>query len=224
MPYIVCAEEMDGQWIAHVPDLPGCFSTQKERETAIGNVPAAVEAYIAWAGGHGLRISGLSAPMIVSEVIRSWMYEDDYEVNAFFASDRPPVAVDELPEYELLLGAAHKDLLALTRDLTPEQLAKELSGERWPIGGIMHHVARAEQWYLDRLGLSFPQAELAVDPFQALAQVREHLRAALPALATRTGAVTLSGEVWTARKILRRCLWHERDHTEHIRKLAGRAR
>ncbi len=223
MPYIVCAEEMDGQWIAHVPDLPGCFSTHKERETAIGNVPAAVEAYIAWAGTHGLRISGLSAPMIVSEVIRSWMYENDYEVNAFFASDRPPVAVDELPEYELLLGAARKDLLAQTRELTPEQLAKEFNGERWPIGGIMLHVARAEQWYLDRLGLGFPRADLAEDPFQALAQVREHLRETLPALAQRTGVVTLSGEVWTARKVLRRCLWHERDHTEQIRKLAARA-
>ncbi|HSB89585.1 MAG TPA: type II toxin-antitoxin system HicB family antitoxin [Anaerolineales bacterium] len=224
MPYIVCAEEMDGQWIAHVPDLPGCFSTHKERETAIGNVPAAVEAYIAWAGGHGLRISGLSAPMIVSEVVRSWMYEEDYEVNAFFASDRPPVSVDELPEYDLLLGAARKDLMALVQPMAPETLEKEFSGERWPIGGIMHHVARAEHWYLDRLGLSFSRNDLAQDPFQALAQVREHLRANLPALANRTGAVSLSGEVWTARKVLRRCLWHERDHTEHIRKLSQRTR
>src|SRR4030065_97109 len=83
---------MDGHWIAHVPDLPGSFSTHKDRETAIGGMPAAVEAYIAWTGRHGLRISGLSAPMMVSEVIRSWMYEDDYEVHAFFASHRPPVA------------------------------------------------------------------------------------------------------------------------------------
>ena len=224
MPYIVCAEEMDGQWIAHVPDLPGSFSTHKDRETAIGGMPAAVEAYIAWAGRHGLRISGLSAPMIVSEVIRSWMYEDDYEVNAFFASDRPPVTVDELPEYELLLGAARKDLLAETQNLKPEQLEREYGGERWPISGVLHHVARAELWYLDRIGLAFARANLAEEPFQAVAQVREHLRASLPALAGRTGAVTLSGEVWTARKVLRRCLWHERDHTEHIRKLAARTR
>jgi predicted RNase H-like HicB family nuclease len=224
MPYIVCAEEMDGLWIAHVPDLPGSYSTHKDRETAIGGMPAAVEAYIAWAGGHGLRISGLSAPMIVSEVIRSWLYEDEYEVNAFFASDRPPVTADELPEYELLLGAAHKDLLAESQNLTPEQLEREYSGERWPIAGVLHHVARAELWYLDRIGLGFARSQLAEEPFQALAQVHEHLRASLPALAGRTGAVALSGEVWTPRKVLRRCLWHERDHTEHIRKLAARTR
>lgn len=224
MPYIVAAEEMDGQWIAHVPDLPGCFSTQKERDTAIAGVPAAVEAYIAWTGGHGLRISGLSAPMIVSEVIRSWMYEDDYEVNAFFASDRPPVTVDELPEYELLFGAARRDLLAAVEPLTAEQLDRSLPGERWPIAGILHHMARAELWYFDRLGLAFSRADLAEEPFRALAQVREHLRNNLRAVSSRTGVVTLSGEVWTARKVLRRCLWHERDHTEHIGKMLPRVK
>jgi predicted RNase H-like HicB family nuclease/uncharacterized damage-inducible protein DinB len=224
MPYIVAAEEMDGQWIAHVPDLPGCFSTHKERDTAIAGVPAAIEAYIAWAGRHGLRISGLSAPMIVSEVIRSWMYEDDYEVNAFFASDRPPVTVEELPEYELLLSAARQDLLASVEPLTPEQLDRSLPGERWSVGGILHHVARAELWYLDRIGLGFPRTDLAEEPFRAIAQVREHLRANLRSVASRTGVVTLSGEVWTARKVMRRSLWHERDHHEHIAKLLPRLR
>ncbi|HET7011120.1 MAG TPA: type II toxin-antitoxin system HicB family antitoxin [Anaerolineales bacterium] len=224
MPYIVSAEEMDGQWIAHVPDLPGCFSAHKERDAAIAGVPQAVEAYVAWAGTHGLRISGLSAPMIVSEVIRSWMYEDDYEVNAFFASDRPPVTAEELPEYDLLLSAAQKDLLGLVDPLTPEQMDKLLPGERWPVGGIIHHVARSELWYLDRIGLGFPRADLLEDPLRALAQVRDHLRASLSALASRTGVVTLSGETWNARKALRRCLWHERDHTEHIRKLVPRLR
>jgi hypothetical protein len=27
------------------------------------------------------------------------------------------------------------------------------------------------------------------------------------------------GEFWSPRKLLRRAVWHERDHTEHIRKL-----
>ena len=96
------------------------------------------------------------------------MYEDDYEVNAFFASDRPPVTVEELPEYDLLLGAARQDVLAAVNDLSPEQLDRTLPGERWPIAGILHHVARAELWYLDRIGLSFPRPDLAEDAFRAL--------------------------------------------------------
>jgi hypothetical protein len=35
---------------------------------------------------------------------------------------------------------------------------------------------------------------------------------------------TLSGETWSARKVLRRAMWHERDHTQHIRKLRQQLR
>lgn len=219
MPYIVCAEEVEGLWVAHVPDLPGCFATQKDRDSAIRAVPAAVEAYVAWCQAHGLRISGLSAPMIVSEVIRAWNYEEDNEVNAFFASDRPPLTNEELPELERLLSIARVDLMAAVDDLDPEDLTKTFPGERWPIAGILRHVANSELWYLDRLGLAVPQAELPPDPKQRLERVRLHLVASLPALASRTGVVALSGELWSARKVLRRALWHERDHTQHIHKL-----
>jgi hypothetical protein len=36
--------------------------------------------------------------------------------------------------------------------------------------------------------------------------------------------VTLAGETWSARKVLRRSLWHRRDHTAHIAKLRARLR
>jgi hypothetical protein len=31
--------------------------------------------------------------------------------------------------------------------------------------------------------------------------------------------VGTDGEIWSPRKVLRRALWHERDHVEHIKKL-----
>jgi len=31
----------------------------------------------------------------------------------------------------------------------------------------------------------------------------------------------MEGEIWSPRKALRRAVWHERDHTEHIRKILG---
>lgn len=219
MAYIVCAEEVEGQWVAHVPDLPGCFATQKDRDSAIKAVPAAVDAYVAWCQSHGLRISGLSGPMIVSEVIRAWDYEEDNEVNAFFASDRPPLMAEELSEWERLLTIARVDLMASVESVDPEDMAKTFPGERWPIAGVLRHVANAELWYLDRLGLALPQAELPPDPKERLERVRRHLLSSLPALSSRTGVVALSGELWSARKVLRRALWHERDHTVHIHKL-----
>jgi hypothetical protein len=219
MAYIVCAEEMDGRWIAHVPDLPGCFSAHKDRDVAIKGVPASIESYVLWCQRHGLRVSGLAGPMMVTEVIRAWTYEEEYEVNAFFASDRPPVTTEELDEFRRLLEMTGRDLLAAIEGLAPQDLAKEFSGERWPILGILRHVANADLWYLDRLGLALPRAELPEEVVPRLERVRAHLMANLPALSSRTGVVALSAELWSARKVLRRTLWHERDHTDHILKL-----
>jgi hypothetical protein len=214
---------MEGVWIAHVPDLPGCFASHTERDTAIAAAPKAVETYLAWCAGHGIRVSGVSPPMVVSEVIRAWQYEPEYEVNAFFAADRPPVSSDELPDFQRLLQASRLDLRKAIEGLSAEALERPIPGERWPIGGIVHHVARAELWYFDRMGLAFPRAELSPEPLEAVEQVRRHSLSMLPTLSSQTGVVALGGETWSARKVLRRTLWHERDHTQHIEKLRGRA-
>lgn len=222
MPYIVCAEENDRKWVAHVPDLPGCYAADTNREKAIQSIPDAIQEYVLWCESHGIRISGLTGPMMVAEVIRAWDFEDGVEVNAFFASDRPPILSEELKEYELLLSATRKDLVSVIQGVSPEEMNREFEDERWSILGVLAHVARAELWYLDRLGLALPKAELPAGPLDALTTVREHLLAKLPALVKQTGVVTIGGETWSARKVLRRALWHERDHVEHINKLKAR--
>jgi predicted RNase H-like HicB family nuclease/uncharacterized damage-inducible protein DinB len=219
MAYVVCVEEIDGRWVAHTPDLPGCFASDADREIAIKALPGAVESYLQWCRSHGLLVSGLSAPMIVNEVVRSWAYEPDQEVNAFFAADRPPLEKAEVPEYQYLLAATRADLLATVEGLRNEQLLREFSGERWPMLGVLRHVASAEWWYLDRLGLAFAREQLAEDPFERLDQVREGMLEHLPQLPSYQNVVTLGGETWSARKVLRRALWHERDHTQHLNRL-----
>lgn len=221
MPYIVCAEEIDRRWIAHVPDLPGCFTTHDQRDQAINLIPKAIESYVAWAADHSFRISGLSGPMLVSEVIRAWRYEDDYEVNAFFAADRPPLMSDEMDEFEQLLLACRADLQATLEGLETEDMDQELSGD-WSIARVLNHVAMTEQWYFDRMGIGLPSGELPQSPLERLVRVRENTLARLPDLGKRVGVVTLSGETWSARKVMRRTLWHERDHTEHMHKLRRR--
>jgi uncharacterized damage-inducible protein DinB/predicted RNase H-like HicB family nuclease len=210
---------MEGRWIAHVPDLPGCFNTHSDREAAISGIPNAIDDYTEWCGRHGLHISGLSGPMIVSEVIRAWNYEEDYEVNAFFASDRPPLMQEEIAEYQQLLSASRGELQQVLNAISPEDYDVEYPGEDRTIRGILHHIADAERWYMDRLGLAPPNEDLPTDVEKRLSVVREHLIANLPTLVRRSGVVTMSGEGWSSRKVLRRALWHERDHTLHIMKI-----
>lgn len=219
MAYVVCAEEMERRWIAHVPDLPGCFVSHEERDTAINLSPKAVEGYVEWAEQHGLHVSGISGPMIVNEVVRAWQYEADYEVNAFFAADRPPLHPDELSEFERLLTATRSDLEAALEGIDPVDLEREIPDERWPILGVLNHIALAEQWFFDRMGIGLSTGELPGDTFERLIRVRENTLERLADLGRREGVVTLSGETWSARKVMRRTLWHERDHTQHIQKL-----
>ncbi len=222
MAYIVCLEEDQDRWIAHVPDLPGCYAAHPEREVAVQAVPEAVSVYLAWCQGHGLRITGLSGPMVVAEVIRTWEFEDGYLVNAFFAADRPPVMEEELKEYQLLLEATYKDLKGAVDGLGPEEDGQVLPGERWSIGGVLGHVVRADWWYLDRLGLAFSESDLPGDPRAGLDHIQAYMLERLPQLAKRVNVLTLAGETWSARKVLRRSLWHRRDHTQQILKLRRR--
>jgi len=127
-------------------------------------------------------------------------------------------------EYERLLLATRQDLERVLDGISEDDLHKELSGEDWPIVGILNHVALAEQWYFDRMGIALPTRELPTDPLDRLVKVRDHTLANLSNLATRIGVVALSGETWSARKVMRRTLWHERDHTDHISKLKLRLR
>jgi len=117
------------------------------------------------------------------------------------------------------LEVSRRDLLQAVEGLDPEAMQRPIPGERWPLGGIVDHVARSELWYLDRLGLAFSRNELSPEPLDAIHQVRQRLLAMLTALSGQTGVLALAGEVWSARKVLRRTLWHERDHTQHILQL-----
>jgi hypothetical protein len=49
--------------------------------------------------------------------------------------------------------------------------------------------------------------------------VRQHTRAQLPGLVGDTRIAVRADEEWSARKVLRRTLWHEQDHTGHIARL-----
>jgi hypothetical protein len=98
-------------------------------------------------------------------------------------------------------------------------LERTYPNERWSIAGILNHIGGAEWWYLDRLGLAFSRAEVPESPFDRLPKVRERLLEILPGLAGVKQVVGVAGEFWSPRKLLRRAIWHEYDHMDHIRKL-----
>lgn len=217
MAFTVSVERIE-KWVAHVAELPGCFSAHANREVAIAGVPPAVGMHVRWCERHGIPTDAPAdgLPTVV-EMIDAWPSEHGYEVNAFFAADRPPVRAEELPRYRALLAANRADLLDALDGLARPALAAGAE-----IGDVVGHVGGAENWYLEAVGLGLPRDGFPEAPLDAIAAARAALLDRLDALVAFGGIAVRHYEVWTARKVLRRALWHERDHIGHVREIRAR--
>lgn len=221
MVYRVNLEEMEGQWIAHVPDLPGCFTTARTFSAALAQTAQAVADYLAWRHAHGEAIDPHDISPELGEVHRAWKTPEGEEVNAFFATDRAPLTLNDVTRASQLLEWTREDLLAAVQGVTPAEMTQVVENQ-WAIRDILNHLGRGERWYLDRLDLAgdSPPAEV----MEQMRVVRARLQRLLPSLANVERVVVKDYELWSPRKIVRRALWHERDHTAHIGQFLRRLR
>jgi uncharacterized damage-inducible protein DinB len=155
-----------------------------------------------------------------SEVVAGGEKQDTL-VESFFRYDEEPLAATDIERALKLLDWSRQDLLQVVNGLDDRTLNRTYAGERWSINGILKHICGAEWWYQERIGSPFPEQErdLPPDAFEGLELVRTHFISLLPALEAVHRVVDVEGELWSPRKALRRAVWHERDHTQHILKL-----
>jgi hypothetical protein len=221
----------DDRSIAWALDYPGCFAYGRDSQEAQGNFPQAAREYAAWIAWHEEPWLVEEGQVVLEETFDAYFIssafervergKDSYMVESFFLNDWKPLRPHEIEHALKLLAWSRADLLELLQGLSTEKLAETYPDERWPIAGILRHIGIAEWWYQERIGYPFPEneADVPADPFERLALVREHFTTLLPKLDGVHKVIGLEGEIWSPRKVLRRALWHERDHTGHIRKL-----
>jgi len=222
----------EGRSIAWALEHPGCFAYGVNGEAALSNLPTALDKYAGWILQHEPRtwLSFLpeDVKLVVDGTWEVYFVNDDldqvsetegYSVNAFFPYDWKPLSAIEIERGLKMLEWSRADLLKTISSLSEEKRNATYPGERWSINGILAHIGSAEWWYMDRLGLAFPRAELPEDPLQRLEKVRKHFNSILFRLKDVHKVIGIDGEFWSPRKLLRRVLWHERDHIEHIQKL-----
>ncbi len=206
-------------WVAWVLELFGCYSKARNREEAIAAAPSRITQYFEWLSKHGYNVPRGAEPIEVEvgESFKSFISEGNYIVNAFFKDDRRPLNHDEIERALRLLEYTRGDLLQVINQMPPRRIDEPIRGEvQGSIRGILNHVAWAEWWYFDRLNLAFKEEQMPDDVMSMLEKVRTHTRHQLPRLVGDTGITERIGEHWSARKIIRRTLWHERTHTEQI--------
>jgi hypothetical protein len=215
--------------IAWMLEHPGCYAYGGNEQEALANSVSAIQEYTRWIDKHEKSWIPVDADieLHVEEVWEDYeideqfdrVEKDGYAVEPFFEHDWKPLTATDIERGLKLLEWSRTDLLSILEKLTPEQWGYKKEGERWDIAGIVNHVGGAEWWYLDRLGLAFPRDEVPKEPMERIKKVRSLMNEILPTLKDVNQVVGLDGELWSPRKVLRRALWHERDHTEHIRKL-----
>jgi hypothetical protein len=221
--------ENEGQALAWALDFPGCFASGNDGPEAVIRMARAVADYETWVNQHA------GKPFIQLRdydlrVVETWpvytindqyeLQEGGYAVNAWFLKDWRPLSAEEV-EYGLaVLRWAREDLLAVAAPLSDEVLDRCCEGERWSIRGILKHVANAEYWYLTRLNLIQEQrSQLPEDATARLNWIHERTLAAFAGLPGVEQVVGREGEFWSPRKLLRRVLWHDMNHRQHIQKL-----
>lgn len=214
-----------GRSLAWALDFPGAFAYGKDGSEAILRLPQGLARYEHWANTHAganfvelgdfdLRlVDTWQVYTIGKDMLES---EDGYEVDAWFRDDWRPLGEDDVQRGMMLCRWSRGDLLAVTSELPAEKLDQTYPEQRWSIRGILAHVANAEWWYLDRLGLAQPRESLSKDVFERLAAVRARVEESMPGLVGSRKVVGVDGEFWSPRKLLRRILWHEMDHIGHI--------
>lgn len=221
-----------GRVLAWALDHPGCFAYGQDEQEALLRLTQAFIAYQHWVhfktGERSWLIDDHDIEVRLLESFRVYFINENfevtdregYEVNAWFQTDWIPLKESEIEQGLLLMDWSRKDLLDLLAGIPVELREKKFAGERWDILGIVKHIGGAEWWYLDRLGLTnLTRDQVPKDPFQRLEVVRAQVKQAMPQLVGKELVIGKNGEFWSPRKLLRRILWHEKDHIHHIYKL-----
>ena len=223
---------IEGRTLAWALDYPGCFAYGLDEAEALIRLPRALLAYEVWIKDHtddpwidfddlDLRVVERTDTFRIGEDYRLAPEGQGYEINAWFIDDWRPLTEVEIEQGLMIFHWQREELLAGLTTLDRVILEKERPGQRWNIWGIVKHIANAELWYLSRLGLTeLNYKQLDPDPKQRLAQTAALIDKIFPTFVNIVNVTGIEGEFWAYRKILRRTLWHQRDHIEHIKQLA----
>ena len=222
----------EGRSIAWALEHPGCFAYGMRGEAAATNLEGALNKYAGWILRHErntwlnfaeseieIVVNGTWDVYFIKDNLDKTSEADGYSVESFFPYDWKPLTRIEIKHALDMLVWSRDELLKTVHGLNEAKLNQTYPGERWSINGILGHIGGAEWWYLDCLELAFPRVDVPEEPLARLDKVRRHFNTCLFKLEGVKQVLGVDGEFWSPRKALRRALWHERDHIDHIRKL-----
>ncbi len=206
-------------WIV---DLAGCAAPLDPGHEAVTEAAGAVTSFLCWLKSRGEPVSSRQSEVEI-RVVETQCHRGNITRSGprgLFTADRRPLTARHLHDGLRFLEYSRQSLRALCLDLDPEQMKSEPPSGGFSINQHIRHVANMERWCMGRLG-PVDQVQPVSDPLVRLDRVRELVVGRLTALSAedRFAVVIVDSESWTARKVIRRLIWHERHHTRAIREI-----
>lgn len=228
--YAVYLEFHKGFSMAHVLDLPGCFVRARSKDEALERLPQAMAAHISWLASHG-DTAGAREPIeveVAEEIVGVGPF-DPGDAAAIFSPERSRIDADEVERFSRIIDRSRAELLALVRELSDDVLDRQASASDFSIRRMLRHVGNAEEGYVSKLveAEDLPREwkeDEKMPIFEFLEMERRTTSEILRNLDQsqrshtfiRTKSDGKTQEEWSARKVLRRFLEHEREHYAQI--------
>jgi len=229
--YRVYLEIDDQGWcMAHVPEFLGCFILEKTQNKALDKLPEKIKEYVSWLKKNGEKIAKpKKIEMKICEIQMGTCPRISGNKAAIFSVDLIPPSDKKIKQVLRWMGYNRKELLTKTKRLSDEVLDWKPDRKTRSIRETLSHVANCDWWYLSRLKdwrklYTVPQEYPRRKIFEKLETMRKLAIQILKSLSPKDRYrinipkkyARHKDEVWTAGKMLRRFLEHEREHIETI--------
>jgi predicted RNase H-like HicB family nuclease len=217
-----------GETLAQVTELPGCYAKGASENEALNRLYIAVPDYYRWLRMQDEETPTMSGDVAITVRERVPVTRNAlHEVRAFFTSDDEPLNDDDLDWGLALMSYAHQDFTRQLRNIDEAVLEWQPDSETRNIRQVIDHVAQAEAWLARRLDEppTVPLiTELPGPPLERLNRIHERsmIRLSKSTPEQRELVREINGERWSLRKIVRRSILNEREHTEQIAVLLAR--
>lgn len=216
-----------GRTHAHVPDWPGCNWVNDSPQEAMGDAAESIVWHLNWLRKYAHPAPQAAEPVIARLAQQHTSTAREGNLIGFFESERKPILASEISSFLELMASARLETLEIVQLLPHPFLTQQPTENSWSILEILRHVADAERWYLTRIldRQSLPIFKPNASIWGRLQAVRELAVQRLSGLSEIERCQVIpdqAGELWSARKVFRRYVEHEREHTHQILEVLSR--
>jgi len=206
----IYVREQGGSWLASIAEAPGCIARGATKDEAVASVRRAFPEYAALLARYGVASEHWKALDPARAEVREYTAED------WFGDDFTPMEEHEIRDLLHQMEGSRGALLALVRELSPDDTERKPTAETWSVREALEHVLSTEAVLLSRLE-RWPES---LATLQAVHRMAVQRFSVLEPDDTKLDH-RVFGQRWSVRRVMRRILEHEREHYEHVREILG---